>query len=110
MSHSLRVNLGVSLIAGALAPIALAPINFWPLALLSVALLWYSLNHTNTAKQALLSGFVYGLGYFGVGVSWVFVSMVDHSDTHWLLATLLCFILWRYGVILCIIWWHILSL
>ncbi len=89
MSQSLRVNLGVSLIAGALAPLALAPTNFWPLALLSVALLWYSLNHTNTAKQAVLSGFVYGLGYFGVGVSWVFVSMVDHSDTHWMLATLL---------------------
>ena len=89
MSHSLRVNLGVSLIAGALAPLALAPTNFWPLALLSVALLWYNLNHTNTAKRALLSGFVYGLGYFGVGVSWVFVSMVDHSDTHWMLATLL---------------------
>jgi apolipoprotein N-acyltransferase len=89
MSQSLRINLGVSLIAGALAPFALAPTNFWPLALVSVALLWYSLNHANTAKQATLSGFVYGLGYFGAGVSWVFVSMVDHSDTHWLLATLL---------------------
>ena len=78
--------------AGALAPLALAPIHFWPLALLSVVLFWYSINQSKHTQHAIMNGFAYGLGYFGVGVSWVFVSMVDHSDTHWLLATLLTFL------------------
>ena len=92
MSHFLKTNLGVSLMAGALAPLALAPIHFWPLALLSVVLFWYSINQSKHTQHAIMNGFAYGLGYFGVGVSWVFVSMVDHSDTHWLLATLLTFL------------------
>lgn len=89
MSLSQKANLATSIIAGAIAPLALAPMGLWPLALLSVVLFWYSLNQSQSNKQATFVGFAYGLGYFGLGVSWVFVSMVDHGDTHWLLATLL---------------------
>ena len=85
----LKANLAASIIAGAMAPLALAPLNLWPLAPLSVVLFWYTLNHSNHTKNAMVNGLAYGLGYFGVGVSWVFVSMVDHGDTHWLLATVL---------------------
>jgi apolipoprotein N-acyltransferase len=92
MSHSLKANLGASFVAGAIAPLALAPSNLWPLALLSVVLFWYCINQSKHTQQATLTGFAYGLGYFGVGVSWVFVSMVEHSDTHWVLATLLTFL------------------
>jgi len=92
MSHLLKANLATSIIAGALAPLALAPINLWPLALLSVALFWYSLNQSKHTKQAIYMGLAYGLGYFGVGVSWVFVSMVNHGNTHWLLAAVLTFL------------------
>ena len=91
MSHLLKANLATSIIAGALAPLALAPINLWPLALLSVALFWYSLNRCKRTHQAIYAGLSYGLGYFGVGVSWVFVSMVYHGNTHWLLAAALTF-------------------
>ena len=87
-----KANVAASVIAGALAPLALAPSNLWPLAPLSVALFWYTLNHSNHKKHAIFNGLAYGLGYFGVGVSWVFVSMVDHGDTHWLLATVLTFL------------------
>lgn len=87
-----KANVAASVIAGALAPLALAPSNLWPLAPLSVALFWYTLNHSNHTKHAIFNGLAYGLGYFGVGVSWVFVSMVDHGDTHWLLATVLTFL------------------
>ena len=95
MSHYLKTNLATSLVAivaGALAPLALAPINLWPLALLSVVLFWYSLNQSKHSKQAIYAGLAYGLGYFSVGVSWVFVSMVNHGNTHWLLATVLTFL------------------
>ena len=92
MSHHLKTNLATSIIAGALAPLALAPSNIWPLALLSVVLFWYSLNQSKHTKNAIINGLAYGLGYFGVGVSWVFVSMVEHGDTHWLLACVLTFL------------------
>lgn len=92
MSHHLKANLAISIIAGALAPLALAPSNLWPLAPLSVVLFWHSLNQSKHTKQAIFTGLAYGLGYFGVGVSWVFVSMVNHGDTHWLLATVLTFL------------------
>lgn len=87
-----KTNLLVAAIAGALAPLALAPTSLWPLAPLSIMLLWWSLKACQTTSQASLTGFLYGLGYFGVGVSWVFVSMVDHSQTHWALASLLTFL------------------
>ena len=92
MSHLLKANVATSIIAGALAPLALAPINLWPLALLSVALFWYSLNQSKHTKQAIYIGLAYGLGYFGVGVSWVFVSMVNYGNTPWLLASALTFL------------------
>jgi len=95
----LKANLAASIIAGAMAPLALAPLNLWPLAPLSVVLFWYTLNHSNHTKNAMVNGLAYGLGYFGVGVSWVFVSMVDHGDTHWLLATVLT-VLFCFGLAL----------
>ncbi len=87
-----KANLGISIVAGGLAPLALAPSNWWPLALVSAALFYHILKQSTQGREALAYGLAYGLGYFGVGVSWVFVSMVDHSNTHWLLASLLTFL------------------
>ncbi|MDC9720463.1 MAG: apolipoprotein N-acyltransferase [Gammaproteobacteria bacterium] len=89
MNFHLTANLALSLAAGALVPLALAPSNLWPCALISIALFWRNLKQSPNLKQAITHGLAYGLGYFGVGVSWVFVSMVNHSDTHWLLALFL---------------------
>ncbi len=89
MTLTRKTNLALSTAAGALAPLALAPVSIWPLAPLSIILFWLSLQTCTSTRQASLTGFAYGLGYFGVGVSWVFVSMVDHSNTHWALAGLL---------------------
>lgn len=71
----------LALFAGAIAPLALAPLNWWPLALVSVMGLAYSLKQTSTLSQTLVTGFAYGAGYFLVGVSWVYVSMVEHGGT-----------------------------
>ncbi len=79
--YSLPV-LALALIGGGLAPLALAPLSWWPLALLSVAIFYLLLKQAQTVKQSLKLGFAYGAGYFLVGVSWVYVSMVDHAATH----------------------------
>lgn len=78
----LRPNLlsPLALLAGLLSPLAFAPWGFWPLMLASIALFWISLAHA-TSRQALLRGWLYGLGMFGFGISWVHVSMHDHGGT-----------------------------
>jgi apolipoprotein N-acyltransferase len=63
----------ISLLAGACLPLAFSPIDFFPLALISPAVLFYFWLNASP-RQAFISGYVFGLGFFGVGVSWVAVS------------------------------------
>ena len=62
-------------VAGALMPLAFAPFSIWPLVLLSPALLIYQLHYIRLPKQAFMLGWVYGLGYFGFGVNWIYNSL-----------------------------------
>ncbi|HWI97636.1 MAG TPA: apolipoprotein N-acyltransferase [Burkholderiales bacterium] len=60
--------------AGAATVLAFAPLGFFPLALLTFGLLahfWIGA----TPRQAFWSGYAFGLGLFGAGVSWVYVSL-----------------------------------
>ena len=66
--------------AGALITPALAPFNFHVLAILPPALL-YLLSRHQPFKKATWLGWFFGLGFFGSGVSWVFVSISEHSPT-----------------------------
>ncbi|MCW9057629.1 MAG: apolipoprotein N-acyltransferase [Gammaproteobacteria bacterium] len=63
-----------ALLAGALLPLAYAPFGFYPLAWLSLAAFFLLLQDL-PARRALLRGWCYGIGLFGVGVSWVYVSI-----------------------------------
>ena len=67
-------------IAGAILPLAFAPHNYWPLAFLGIALLLHKWLHANT-RSAFVLGWVFGLGFFGIGISWVFVSIHDYGYT-----------------------------
>ncbi len=66
------------LIAGAMTPLAFAPFGF---SLLIFPALMVLFHHwlTLPPKQALRSGYLFGLGLFGVGCSWVFVSMYNYG-------------------------------
>lgn len=64
------------LVAGAMTPLAFAPFQFSLLILPALMLLFHHWL-TLPAKQALRSGYLFGLGLFGVGCSWVFVSMYN---------------------------------
>ena len=68
------------LIAGALIAPSLAPFDIPYLALAPPALLYLLSYQKNTTQSALL-GWAFGLGFFGSGVSWVFVSISEHSQT-----------------------------
>ncbi len=82
---------GAALGAGLLLPLGFAPFNAWPLVILAPALL-FLLIHNTTPKRALLRGWLFGLGSFGLGVSWVYVAIHDFGNTGAVLAALLTFI------------------
>ncbi len=70
---NIKKNL-LSLIAGGLLPLSLAPFNLYTLAFISPALLlWIWLR--SSAKQAFWSGWFFGLGFFTVGTSWIYISI-----------------------------------
>ena len=74
-SFNLQKRLGdsLALLAGAALPLAFAPFSLFPIAILSPAglfLLWQNIS----PKRAFWRGLLYGVGLFGVGVSWVHVS------------------------------------
>lgn len=80
--------LAVALVCGALLPLGFAPFHFFPATLVALlGLLWCW--QRETAKQAFWSGWCFGFGLYGVGASWVFVSMYDYSATPLPLAILL---------------------
>jgi apolipoprotein N-acyltransferase len=61
-------------VSGAAAVLAFAPIGFFPIALLSfgwLAHLWAGAG----PRRAFWTGFLFGMGLFGAGVSWVYVSL-----------------------------------
>ena len=68
----------LSLIAGGCLPLAFAPFDFFPAAVLAPSLLfllWLDVPQ----RRALRRGYLFGLGMFGVGVNWVFVSMYEYG-------------------------------
>lgn len=79
------------LIAGALFVPALAPYDLWPLAPLSAGLLYWQLLRQSPGK-AFLTGWLYGAGFFGVGASWVYVSIHVYGNASPALAGLLTLI------------------
>lgn len=69
----------LALAAGALLPLAFAPFNFYLLGLLCPALLFWLWRRVTPAR-ALWRGWLFGLGQFGVGVYWVYISI--HTFGH----------------------------
>lgn len=64
----------LALCSGLVLPLAFAPIDWWPLAIGCVALL-YLLIQRSDPRQACFLGWLFGLGYFGIGVHWIYFSL-----------------------------------
>lgn len=61
--------------AGASTTLAYAPFTLWWLPLFSLASLVFAVQKAATLRQAWLAGFSFGCGWFGVGISWVHISI-----------------------------------
>ncbi|HHW77908.1 MAG TPA: apolipoprotein N-acyltransferase [Xanthomonadaceae bacterium] len=67
------------LVAGVSIPLAFAPFGYWPLAiLLPVVLLWGW--DGATPRRAALRGGLFGLGMFGFGIYWIYISLHDYGS------------------------------
>ena len=67
-----------SLAAGALLPFGLAPYDLWPLTLVSAAGLYWVL--TRRGAKPLRDGWLFGVGKYGLGASWIYVSIHEYGD------------------------------
>lgn len=65
----------LALASGASLALAFEPIGLSPLALLAPASLLVLWQRAGSAREAGWLGFCFGLGLFGAGVSWVYVSL-----------------------------------
>lgn len=71
---------GFALILGGLLALAFAPVALYPLAIICPALLlllWLNA----TARRSFFIGLFFGIGFFSVGVSWVFISIHVFGNT-----------------------------
>lgn len=80
-------------ILGAFMPLAFAPFQYWFIALLSLLGLIALWQQTDNAKEHFLIGFLYGLGYFGFGVYWVYFSLHDFGNAAPVVASLITLLL-----------------
>ena len=60
-------------------PLAFAPVGWAWLAVIALAT-FFVLTAQSSRRQALWSAYLFGLGYFGVGVSWVFISISQYGN------------------------------
>ena len=66
-------------IAGSLLPLAFAPFGFYPVALIAPAILFVMWQRATPAQGFLLGG-LFGIGMFGTGVTWIFISIHEYGD------------------------------
>lgn len=69
-----------ALIAGCLTTLTASPFALWWLGPVAAGLMYLGL-HSLTPGQAALKGWLYGVGLFGSGTSWVYVSIHDYGYT-----------------------------
>lgn len=71
---------------GLVLPLGFAPFHLPLLALFSLAFFYLQLSHTQKQGLAFWQGFFFGLAYFGLGISWIFVSIHNYGHLNIVLA------------------------
>jgi len=78
------------LLAGAIHVLAFSPFNLWWMSIVSLSLFYVLYQQDNT--HPFKSGYLYGLGMFGAGTSWVFNSLYDFGEAPFIAAVAITFV------------------
>jgi apolipoprotein N-acyltransferase len=82
---------------GALAATGFEPLHLWPLTLLAIAGLIELTARAGTWKQALLGGWLFGVGHFSIGNNWIATAFTYQAEMPgwlgWIAVVLLSFYL-----------------
>ncbi|WP_353651699.1 apolipoprotein N-acyltransferase [Pseudoalteromonas sp. NBT06-2] len=75
-----------------------APYNLWPLAFICIATILFNIkpNETAKVKTSVIQGFLFGLGWFGAGISWVHVAIADFGGLPLVVSLILMLFLCAY--------------
>ena len=69
----------IALFCGSMVPLGFSPFSWYPFPVLALAGLAVLLRSAQSS-DALLWGWLFGIGQFGVGVSWVYISIYLYGD------------------------------
>jgi len=87
--HPLSLAFGL----GMVSVLGFAPFYFYPAPIMAIAVLLHLWLRTDTAKQAAWLGFAFGLGLYGAGVYWIYISLHDFGGMPWWMAGFSTFVL-----------------
>jgi len=89
--------LALFILGALLAGAAELPFGGW-IQIPILSLIWWQLNRTNqpSLKNGFVGGMSFGLGYFIVGLWWIYISLHDVGGMHWTLSTTAVFLLAAY--------------
>ena len=78
---------------GAFSVLGFAPFYIYPAVILSLIGLIYFWFKAETPKQAAKFGFIYGLGFYGAGIYWIYISLHTFGNMPWWMAGICTFLL-----------------
>ena len=91
----------IGIIAGAIGVTSFSPFHFWPGYFISLIVFSLLIFTSATAKSACWRGTSVALGFFGAGVSWVYVSIAEYGQVGSAIAVLITF---AFVSVLCVFW------
>ena len=77
-----------AIVTGAILTLAFSPFGWFPIAFISPAIL-LAIWLRSRPLQALWQGWIFGISFFGVGVSWVYISIHSFGNANIFLAVLI---------------------
>lgn len=85
------------LLFGLLLPLGFAPFHLPGLSIISLALFYRALSSSRARfESSFVSGLLFGLGFFGFGTSWVYISIHEYGHIHGLVAGGITFVFLLY--------------
>lgn len=86
----------VTFLLGILTVLGFAPFYFFPVPVITIACLLYFWRKSTSPIQAALFGFCFGMGMFGAGVTWIYISLHEFGAVPVPIAVFLLIILCAY--------------